>query len=190
MKALEVGEFEILLREIQRGPKQATARRDTLAILLMHDVGLRVGETCAIEPRDLTRDHQWLTVRGAIAKHRRDHPGDDQIVAVSPRTRNAYAEWMQERGTRKAGPLLLTTAGKPVHPHHYNLLLARIGERHLGRHVHPHMLRHSCGTVLVADHGKLVTARDQLRHRSIATTNRYVSARPKQAMADVEQAFG
>lgn len=187
MKALEPGEFDRLLRAIERLPKRDAALRDRLALLLMHDSMLRVGEACAIELRDFSRDRKWLTVRGEIAKWR--EPGEDQRVPVTDRTIEALAEWLAVRG-RRHGPVLLTGSGKPVNRYHYNNLLARLGERHLGRHVHPHNLRHEGITLLVCDAKlPLPIAKEAARHKSVVTTDRYLSVRPGWA-DDVRQAFG
>lgn len=187
MKALEPDEFEYILRKVAQGTFREQAVRDRVGLLLMHDAGLRVSEACAIQLGDFAPDMRRLNVRGECAKGRK--AGEDQVVAVSARLAAAVVDYRKLTKRNPNEPLLQTRTGKAVHPHHYNQLLERIGLL-LGRHVHPHMLRHSCGTVLACDAREpLPVVKEQMRHRNIATTSLYLAVRPTW-VEDVAAAFG
>lgn len=188
MKALEPDEFEYILRKVAEGVYREPAVRDRVGLLLMHDAGLRVAEACAVQLADFSPDMRRLNVRGETAKWRQ--AGDDQVVAVSARLAAAVVDYASVTKRKADEPLLQTRSAKGVHPHHYNTLLARIGDRHLGKHIHPHMLRHSCGTVLACDAREpLPVVKEQMRHRNIATTSAYLAVRPTW-VEDVAAAFG
>jgi site-specific recombinase XerD len=57
-----------------------------------------------------------------------------------------------------------------------------------GRHIAPHMLRHSCAVALLQAGVDVTVIRDYLGHASIATTNRYISTN-QETRREVLQAF-
>jgi type 1 fimbriae regulatory protein FimB len=69
--------------------------------------------------------------------------------------------------------LFISERGAPLTRHAVNYLIAAAGDKATLGHVHPHMLRHSCGYAL-ADRGTdLRTMQDYLGHRDPAMTVSY-----------------
>lgn len=176
IQALEPGEFEQLLEE------QLAARynplRDSLALCLLHDTAGRVSEVCGLEPDDVSDDQ--ATLRIWAGKGRSENEYDS--VPISDRTKRILNLYLEEE--RVPGNTLLTTGtGQPLQDSHYRRLLRRLGQRVLGKHVWPHLLRHTqltdmaCGTP-----GRsalpLPLVKELGRHRNIATTQKYIHVRP------------
>jgi site-specific recombinase XerD len=69
--------------------------------------------------------------------------------------------------------LFISERGAPLTRHAVNYLIAAAGEKAGLGHVHPHMLRHSCGYTLADKGTDLRTMQDYLGHRDPAMTVRY-----------------
>lgn len=167
-KALEPGEFDQLLDEMNT---RSHAERDVLALLLLHDAGLRVQEVCSLPFTSVNRERTALRVTGKKQK--------TAILPMSERLRDAWDIWSVVRPA-VPGPVLVTARGNQVWPQHYRRLLARVGWNVLGKHVHPHMLRHTIITELAVDLGvPLPIVKQFARHSNIATTEVYLHVRPE-----------
>ena len=69
--------------------------------------------------------------------------------------------------------LFVSERDAPLTRHALNYLIAAAGEKAGLGHVHPHMLRHSCGYALADKGTDLRTMQDYLGHRDPAMTVRY-----------------
>ncbi len=140
--------------------------RNVAIIFMLVDTGLRRAELCSIRRADVNL--------AAHAVHVRHGKGDQEgYVVLSPETEEVLQEhWhRQTRGEY----CIENYNGTPIKPKALTNLCARLGKR-LGRHIHPHMLRHSCATAMVNNGVHLKIVQEQLRHKSIITTMRYAHA--------------
>lgn len=175
-KALDPGEFEPLLDECKRDSRNP--ERDSLALVLMHDAGLRVHEACGLPLHAINPQQGLLRVVGK--------GGKPAVLPTSLRLLDHYDAWLDIRPDID-GPWLLCSNCGAVNQSHYRRLLARIGPRALGKHVHPHMLRHTILTDLAVDKGVPLPLVQQFgRHANIATTGVYLQVRPTWA-ANIKQ---
>jgi integrase len=154
--------------------------------------GLREGELWALELRDVNVERGVLTIRygskGGPTKGRKIRhlpilaPGleavKEQLVLLRGQRNPHGLLWPTERGYRRQ-------PGKP--PRHWEHYLEVAGvhppeQRHDGRHVRWHDLRHSCASSLVAGWWgrawRLEEVRGYLGHSSVTVTERYAHLAP------------
>lgn len=152
--------------------RRPTGIRNRVMIELMYRAGLRVGELCKLNVRDVQTREQRVHIRSAIAKFK-----VERYVPLEPDTLELVELWKEER-EKFAGDskLLFTTLkGKPVSPHYCWQMMQRYGRRaKIEGPCHPHMLRHTFATELMNE-GKfhLREIQQMLGHEDPKTTMRY-----------------
>ncbi len=157
--------------EIEKLRKHASLRDSTM-ILLAFRHGLRVSELVALEWRDVqSLDHESrasITVRRLKGSLDGTHPLEPDEVRALRRLRRESPAAVYVFPARDGG--MLSAAG-------FRKQLARIAEAAgLGElRIHPHMLRHSAGQVLV-DRMPLGMLADYLGHAQIQNTRIYSRA--------------
>ncbi len=182
--------------------------RDRLIICCLARAGLRRGELCGLRREDLhlvvdarhlgcTVEGEHLHVRrrenpnGALAKSRRARavPVDSLLVL-------AFDQYAVERQTCRPARdcdfvlvnLFREPVGAPMRPGALNELLAALSRRAgLERPVHPHMLRHSFGTGVLAAGGTLDEAQALLGHVAITSTQVYLHPSQERLRGAVER---
>jgi integrase/recombinase XerD len=147
------------------------------AVLLMLSVGLRVGELVRLRPSDYDRDSGGLHVRGKGRRERRVFVVDGRLAALLGRlaARNAPSlcgpagQVWTTQAVRRELRGFATAAG-------------------LVRRVTPHMLRHTCATLLLEDGVDLRVLQRLLGHENIATTALYAHVGDSGLKRALEQA--
>ena len=139
-----------------------------LALLeLLYGSGLRASELVSLPLNALPRDAPFLNITGK--------GGQQRLVPVSTRARQALSRWLALRGDK--GRLLFPSTGKSGHLTRVRLfqllrdLALRAGldpER-----VSPHVLRHAFATHLLEGGADLRVLQTLLGHADIATTQIY-----------------
>jgi integrase/recombinase XerD len=133
------------------------------AVLLLLSVGLRVSELVSLRPADFDPESGALRVRG---KGRRERC----VFVVDTRLREIIAQLGRRPGT----PALLAPSTGAWSTQSVRRQLARFATAaSVGRKVTPHMLRHTCATLLLEDGVDLRFLQRLLGHENIATTAIY-----------------
>lgn len=164
--------------EAERLLQAAQNERDYLVLSLGLFCGLRGGEIVALRVRDLN------VGAGTVFVYRGKGDKDRYVPIprrVLPRVRSYL---MALRGEI----LLPSRLGRPLTRRGIWFLVDRTARRaELGRHVHPHMLRHTYATTLVEQGTDLLQVRDLLGHESLATTEVYLHCVPERLRAAVDR---
>jgi len=166
----------------QPNPRYPTGQRNQTMLRIMLDTGLRVSEACALRWKDIDFTTGQLMVRqGKGAKDRTLWIGDVDLAMLQ--------SW-RERQTRdvagKPAHVFTTLEGNPVSRRYVEAMVERYGVKAgIGKHVHPHMLRHSFATDLYRQTTDLLTTSKALGHSRVATTEIYTHLVDK----DVETAM-
>jgi integrase/recombinase XerC len=147
----------------------ALAVRDRALFELAYSSGLRLAELAGIDVERLDLATGEARVWGKGAKER--------IVPVGAPAIAAVRAWLAARaGVPNADPkaLFVGRSGKRITPRAIERRLAEWAVKQgLGRHVHPHMLRHSFASHLLQSSGDLRAVQEMLGHASIASTQVY-----------------
>jgi integrase/recombinase XerC len=151
---------------VRAGKPGPLSARDAAILEVMYGCGLRVSECVALDIGDL--DGDYVNVR--MGKGRKDRK-----VPVGTKAKEALARWLDERQQLAPGDVALFV----------NARGRRVGVRSVRRFVdvqairggvpktHPHALRHSYATHLLASGADLRAIQDLLGHASLTTTARY-----------------
>ncbi|WP_092622601.1 site-specific integrase [Jiangella sp. DSM 45060] len=142
---------------------------------VLYGSGLRIAETLALYPRDA--DTQGGTVRVREGKG-----GTTATVGLDPSGAALLDRWLDRRrqlGLTGRHPIFAQytaeRVGRPLDPRYVRAALARLGEKAgIDKRVHPHGLRHSLAFGLAQDGVPMHVIQGQLRHGSLATTDRYI----------------
>jgi integrase/recombinase XerC len=145
------------------------AIRDRALFELAYSSGLRLSELSGLDVASIDLATGEVRVWGKGSKER--------IVPVGGPARQAIRAWLKVRAglpVRDAGAMFLTRAGRRIAPRAIQRRLADWAiKRGLGRHVHPHMLRHSFASHVLQSSGDLRAVQEMLGHASIASTQVY-----------------
>jgi len=152
-------------------PNRPMHLRDKTLLELLYGSGLRATEVTAL---DLENVHDSLGILRVLGKGNRERivPVGKPALALAAQ----YVEILRPtllRAQRPTNRLLLSRTGRPL----TRVAVWRIVARHAHaagmRHVHPHMLRHSFATHLLAGGADLRAVQEMLGHANIRTTQVY-----------------
>lgn len=131
---------------------------EKLLFLILYGSGLRISEACALEWRHVDLSQRVLRVRGKGNKER--------LVAIP----KSVAELL--KNTRKEADSLWGAGGLSSRKA-YDWIRNRGIKAGLLRPIHPHALRHSFATHLLASGANLRTLQELLGHESLQATEKY-----------------
>jgi integrase/recombinase XerC len=147
----------------------ALALRDRALFELAYSSGLRLAELAGLDVDRVDLATREVRVWGKGAKER--------IVPVGTAAATALRAWLPVRsGVTNPGEraLFVGKGGKRITPRSIERRLATWAvTQRLGRHVHPHMLRHSFASHVLQSSGDLRAVQEMLGHASIASTQVY-----------------
>lgn len=145
------------------------AVRDRALFELAYSSGLRLAELSQLDVDSVDLATGEVRVWGKGAKER--------IVPVGGAAREAIRAWLKLRerlASKDAAALFVSRSGRRFAPRAIERRFALWSvKRGLGRHVHPHMLRHSFASHLLQSSGDLRAVQEMLGHASIASTQVY-----------------
>lgn len=176
-KILTEQESDALLSEPNR--RYYSPERDFLAMRLMLETGLRVGEVVALKPEHVDLEAGKITVReGKGAK--------DRIVYARNGLLSDLRDWMDRRP--ESDWLLPTSKGTQTDTEHIRRSVKRYAEdaeiEEIER-VSPHTLRHTFATRLLESCGNIRRVQEALGHSDLSTTMIYTHV----TNADLEEAM-
>lgn len=150
--------------------------RDRAILELMYASGLRASEVGRVALSEVDLDARELRVEGKGGRVRVVPVGVPAADAIDRYTRDCRtllvtAERAAER--RDQGRLFLTRTGRPIDRVRVWQLVKKHAEAAGLRNVHPHTLRHSFATHLLAGGADLRIVQDLLGHADLATTQIY-----------------
>jgi integrase/recombinase XerC len=147
----------------------ALTRRDRAMLELFYSSGLRLAELVNLDLNDLDFADQTVRVTGKGNKTR--------ILPVGRHALEAIRQWLPERAgvaAKEESAVFVSRNGGRLAPRSVQARLDRWAKvKGIGRHLHPHLLRHSFATHLLESSGDLRAVQELLGHASISTTQVY-----------------
>ena len=138
--------------------------RNKALLELLYGAGLRVSEASSLRVEDLDLEEGLVHVRkGKGRKARRVPVGSEALRALEA--------WLGAHEGR--GPLFLNRYREGLSARSMHRIVRASGRLHDLGGLHPHALRHSCATHMLANGADLRGIQEQLGHASLSTTQRY-----------------
>lgn len=155
-------------------PQTVAGVRDRAALELLYGCGLRVSELTGLDLRDLYLDEEFLRVFGKGSKER--------LVPILGSARRALGEYLDGpraelaahcRTSAKTPAVFLNKNGGRLSRQSVHALCERYGRMVGIEGLHPHTLRHSFATHMLAGGADLRVLQEILGHANVATTQIY-----------------
>jgi integrase/recombinase XerD len=157
---LTVEEAQSLIRVIP------TLRDRAIVVTLLY-TGMRVGELCNLNFEDLHLDNQEITVRDTKTYQ-------DRKVIISKVCVTILTDYIQSLPHEKK-ELFTSQRGKRISRGRVYTMIRKYAQRAgIQKNVTPHVLRHTLATNMIAHGASVIEVKDQLGHRNLETTLKYV----------------
>lgn len=168
--ALTEREARQLLLVVEELPGLTGIRNRAIINLLLWG-GLRLNEALSLEGRDVLFDQDLVEVRHGKG-------GGQATVPLPHEATLTLLEWAEHR-PHCGGPFFVTSSRRKVLQQSMRSLLKRLAKRAgIERRLSPHVLRHTCATLLLERGATIKEVQAHLRHARIATTEIYLHLRP------------
>ena len=139
--------------------------RDHLLVLLMYRHGLRVSEAIALTRQDVDLDQSRIWISRLKNGLSVEQPiAGDELRAIR--------RWLSSRDDTLPW-IFVSERKQPLTRQAVNYIVSQAGQRAKLGHIHPHMLRHSCGFALANKGYDLRLIQDYLGHRDPRHTAHY-----------------
>jgi integrase len=178
MVHLEPGEVLSVLRLAR-----AKGLREWAMVLLAYRHGLRASEICNLRISDLDLKNESITVmrlKGSLRTTQAltEHRGEPLLNEL-----RALREWLRQRQSDGSDYLFNSQKGGRLHRSQVFRLFRGIASKAgLAKEKrHPHVLKHSIASHLISANVNLALVKQQLGHKSIGSTMRYISTTDQQA---------
>lgn len=153
--------------------------RDAAIIMLLYSTGIRVSELIALHRDDIDHEQGLILIR-------RGKGGKFRVLPLGAKTDKAIDRYLSQR-TDPLPNLFLTDEGTPLTYWTVKELMRR-KERHLGKHLHVHLFRHSFAVQYLRNGGKLETLKAIMGHSTYEMTLHYARVAGVDIVAGHEQA--
>ena len=154
--------------------------RDKALILVMYSAGLRISELVSLSVDSLDESLEGARVLGKGNKERSVFFSEEASTALSAylfERKLRVKAALKSAGKTRAAPtnrVFINRHGGPISVSGVRWIINCYGGRAgLGKHVHPHALRHSFATHLVNSGCDVRIVQEMLGHASVSTTQRY-----------------
>lgn len=174
-KALPEAEVARLIDAVVGG--DAVGLRDRAMLELLYATGMRVGELVALDLDDLVSDTGLVRVLGKGNKERLVPLGAQAVSSLSrwlgPGGRPVLVPSRWRRRGDSTAVFLNARGGRLTRQGVWAVMNQRAAEAGVSGPVHPHVLRHSCATHMLAGGADVRVVQELLGHASVVTTQLY-----------------
>lgn len=147
-------------------------KRNRALLELAYGSGLRASELAAL-------DRDAVDLEARVVEVRRGKGGKPRRVPFGPPAREALEAWF---ATSVGSPVFLNRYGLRLDVRAIHRIVHEAGVRNGLAGVHPHAMRHSFATHLLAGGADLRSIQEMLGHETLSTTQRYTHLTPEQLM--------
>ncbi|HEY0427506.1 MAG TPA: tyrosine-type recombinase/integrase [Pyrinomonadaceae bacterium] len=153
----------------QSSSRDYLAFRNIALLELLFATGMRVGEVSALDVKDFISTESSFKVSGKGGKERMAFVVDKVTVKIQLE----YLDARQRLQTLSPALFLNAKGGRLSTQGIANVIHQLRKTSGIGRHITPHMLRHTVATMLLRNGVDIRVVQEFLGHASIATTQRY-----------------
>lgn len=163
--------------------------RDMLIFILGCTTGLRVSSISEMNLSDVDIDNRTILVTEKGNKRRECKLGGKTIELLQEWILNRNV-LMQDKPEEQHDALFINKYRTRMSVHGIEVMINKY-TNFLGKHITPHKLRHTCGTLLFKEKGNIKLVQEVLGHKNIANTMIYthISDEMKQEAADAMDAI-
>lgn len=157
--------------------------RERSIICLMLESGLRLAEVAGLTVDDVHLKDMFVRVKGK--------GGKENFVPLGPTTHKALTRYLtafRVPASDNVKTLFLNVYGEPLKYESIKTIFDRLAVKSGISRLHPHLLRHTAATKMLANGADLHSVQRLLRHSDIRTTLRYLHLVPTQ-LQEKMQAF-
>lgn len=166
-----------------RQESEKISLRDQALVEFMLTTGCRVAEVFQLNQEDVDLKNRTVRVIGKGKKIRHVHFTDKCAVLLE--------RYFETREQMQNSPLFLSRRGTRLTIRGIQRVLSTIGENiNLNSSLHPHRLRHTFATVLLAKGAELSFISDELGHADLSTTQIYARLPKKEIIAQYRKFMG
>lgn len=180
----EQWDFEI--RDEVRDAMRAEDQREAELVRVAAYTGLRLGELLALRWRDIDFTNHALTVSRAMSAGEESTPksGNARRVTLPDQAAGALDRLSKRENLTAPGELVFVNAyGRALDGSALRRRFKKARDKAGLRPLRFHDLRHTYGSLLAASGVDLVTIQAAMGHSALATTSRYLRAKPATAQA-------
>ena len=149
--------------------------RDRGIFCLMVESGLRLEEVSSLQVDDVHLKDMYVKVHG-----KGDKEGYVPIGPTTHRALSRYAAHFRVPADPRTKTFFLNIYGEPLRYEAIKSMVSRLAKQSGITRLHPHLLRHTAATRMLANGADLHTVQRMLRHADIRTTLRYLHLVPGQ----------
>ncbi|MEZ4814672.1 MAG: tyrosine-type recombinase/integrase [Bdellovibrionota bacterium] len=170
-KALDKAEIESLLSCIENST-DIRSERDSVFANLLYSSGLRISEALTLSWRDIDEQREVLRVHGKGAKERFVPYSARSSKALNKYHKGTWQLWNKK--FPKNDKIFITPRSSSLTRMGAWKNLSHWSQKAGLGHIHPHVLRHSFATHLLAGGADVRIVQSLLGHTSLNTTERYL----------------
>lgn len=150
----------------------ALGRRNKAILELLYATGIRVGECCKIQMKDIDLSLSTVLVHGKRKKERYVPFGSFAHDALEEYIKNGRSELLKDKDDH--GYLFVNFRGGPLTDRGIREILNKLIENSaLTGKIHPHKLRHSFATHMMSNGADMRTVQELLGHAFLSSTQVY-----------------
>ena len=156
-------------------PSTDVGARQRAMFCLMLESGLRLAEVSGLRVDDVHLKDMFVRVRGK--------GGKENYVPLGPTTHRALTRYLTDfhvPANASVKALFLNVYGEPLKYESIKTIFDRLAVKSGITRLHPHLLRHTAATKMLANGADLHSVQRLLRHSDIRTTLRYLHLVPSQ----------
>lgn len=160
-------------RLIRAADTSTSEYRDGALIRLALYTGLRNFEICSLNWENVNFETKTIAIwKGKGRK--------DRVVPMNEELERYLWNYLQSRLPLVNSSVFLNNYNRRLHAKNFTLLLRNLAKKAgIDKRVVPHLLRHTCGTHLVASKVDIITIKDLFGHKSVSTTQIYSHSSPE-----------
>lgn len=158
-----------IMHNVETNAQKKLKNRDLCLLKLGFSTGLRISAIVQIDIDDIDLKNKQIRVT---------EKGDyDNYVLFGENLKSAITAWIEDRNKYfsncDSNALFVSQRGQRISDDMVDVLLKKYAKGVTDKHVHPHVMRHSCATNLYEATGDIYLCSSQLHHKNVSTTMRY-----------------